>query len=143
MAVLMGGEAVDDFVERAVPAASDDEAAVFGGGAGGDFRGMAGAGGFGEVSVNTAAGENVARPVEQTATAVAAVAGVGVVDHQGVLQVCGHSYSSWSFVRFGKRFILYNSRPISRIGFVSGARKRKTGFLQWMTSVRGLIDVRF
>src|SRR2546430_1828110 len=36
VAVLVGGQAVDDFVERAVAAAGNDEAAAFGGGALGD-----------------------------------------------------------------------------------------------------------
>ena len=72
VAVLMAGEAVDDFVERAVATAGDDKAAIFGGGAGGDFGGVARAGGFGEVGVNAARGEGVARFVEQAATAVAA-----------------------------------------------------------------------
>src|SRR5579859_2608295 len=107
MAVLAAGEAVDNFVERAIAAAGDDEAAFFGGGAGGDFGGVAGAGGFGEVGVNAARGENVARLVEQAATAVAAAASVGIVDEKRVLKVGGH------LVRFacdvwGDSFILYN-----------------------------------
>ena len=90
VAVLMGGEAVDDFVERAVTAAGDDEAALFGGGARGDFGGVTWAGGFGEVGVNAARGEDVARFVELAATAVAAAAGVGIVDEKRVLEVGGH-----------------------------------------------------
>lgn len=91
MAVLMGGEAINNFVERAVASAGDDEAAIFGGGAGGDFGGVAGPGGFGELGVNAARGEDVARFVEQAATAVAAIAGVGVVDEKCVLKVGGHA----------------------------------------------------
>src|SRR5207245_9700721 len=49
VAVLLGGEAVDDFIERAVTAAGDDEMAAFGRGAVGDFRGVARAGGFRDV----------------------------------------------------------------------------------------------
>ena len=85
VAVLVRGESVDDFIERAVAAASDDEPAIFGGGAGGDFRGVAGAGGFGEVGVNAAGGEDVAGFVNQATTAVAAISSVGVVDQQRVL----------------------------------------------------------
>ena len=88
---MMGGEAVDNFVERAVTAASDDEAAVLGGGAGGNLCGVAGAGGCGEGGVNASGGEDVARLVELSASAVAAVAGVGIVDHLGVLEVGGHA----------------------------------------------------
>jgi len=91
VAVLMSGEAVDDFVQRAVAAAGDDQAAVFVSGAGSDFGSMAGAGGFGEVGVNAARSENVARFVEQAAAAVAAVTGVGVVDQECVLQILGHA----------------------------------------------------
>src|SRR6266403_917989 len=48
VAVLLGGESVDDFVEGAVAAAGDDQAAAFEGCALGDFRGVARAGGFGK-----------------------------------------------------------------------------------------------
>jgi len=96
MAVLMGGEAVDDFVERAVATASDDEAAIFGSGARGDFRGVARAGGFGEVGVNAAGGEDMARLVEQTATAMTAIAGVGVVNQESILKDGGHCWLSCS-----------------------------------------------
>jgi hypothetical protein len=107
VAVLAGGEAVDDFVERAVTAAGDDEAAIFGSGTSGDFGGVAGAGGFGEVGVNPAGGKDVAGFVEQAAAAVAAVAGVGVVDQKRVLEGGSH------LVRFAcdvwsDSFILYN-----------------------------------
>ena len=85
MAVVVSGEAVDDFVERAVTAASDDEAAIFFGGAGGNFGGVAGPGGFGEVGVDAAGSKNVAGLVDEAATAGSAVAGVRVVYHEGVL----------------------------------------------------------
>src|SRR5438874_11803695 len=61
VAVLLGSKPVDDFVERAVTAASDDEAAIFGSGARGDFGGVAGAGGFGELGVDAARSKDVAR----------------------------------------------------------------------------------
>ena len=85
MTVLMSGEAVDDFIERAIAAAGDDQAAIFGSGARGDFDGVARAGGFGEVGVDAAVGENVASLVEEAAASMAAVAGVGVVDEERVL----------------------------------------------------------
>ncbi len=94
VAVLARGEAVDDFVERAVATAGDDEAAILGCGARGNFRGVPGTGGFGEVGVNAAGGEDMARAVEQAATAMAAVAGVGVVNEERVLEVGCHSCSS-------------------------------------------------
>ena len=90
MAVLMGCEAVDDFVERAVAAAGDHEAAILGRGARCDLGGMAGAGRFGEVSINAARGKDVARLIEQTATRATTVPGVRVVDQQGVLEFGGH-----------------------------------------------------
>jgi len=93
VAVLVGGEAVDDFVEGAVAAAGDDEAAVFFCGARCDFRGVARAGGFGEVGVDAARSKNVARLIEHAAPAATAVAGVGVVDQQCVLEVSGHPCS--------------------------------------------------
>ena len=96
VAVLVSGEAVDDFVERAVAAARDDEAAIFGSGARGDFRGVARAGGFGEVGVNAAGGEDMARLVEQTATAMTAIAGVGVVNQESILKDGGHCWLSCS-----------------------------------------------
>src|SRR5207245_7508238 len=77
--VLVGGQAVDDFVERAVAAAGNDEAAAFGGGALGDFRSMARAGGFRKFRFDAAGGENVARGIERAAAAFDTVAGVGVV----------------------------------------------------------------
>ena len=91
MAVLMSGEAVDDFVERAVAAAGDDELAAFIGGLRSNFRGVAGAGGFGEIGLDAAGGKNMTSGVERAASSVAAVAGVGVVNQQSVLQVSGHS----------------------------------------------------
>src|ERR1700756_1320854 len=65
MAVLVGGEAVDDFIECAAAAASDDQAAAFGGGVPGDFRGVPGASGFCEFGIDTAGSENVACGVER------------------------------------------------------------------------------
>jgi hypothetical protein len=107
VAVLVSGEAVDDFVERAVAAAGDDQAAIFGGGARGNLGGVAGAGGFGEVRVNAARGENVARFVEQAAASVAAVAGIGIVDEKRVLEAGDHLFRFACDV-WCDSFILYN-----------------------------------
>src|SRR5215472_2174539 len=127
VAVVMAGETVNDFVERAVAPAGDDEATVFFGGARGDLGGVAGTGGFGEVGVNAACGENVARLIEQVVTAAAAVAGVRVVDHQRVLQVSSHM-CAWAvpieFETLGKTFILYNSRRFWRIVFQERCKKK-------------------
>ncbi len=94
MAVLLGGEAVDDFIERAVAAASDDQPAAFAGGAARDFRGMAWAGGFGELGVDTSGGKNMASRIERATPAVAAAAGVGIVNQQSVSEIRHHSRSS-------------------------------------------------
>src|SRR5258708_39455770 len=48
VAVLVGCQAVDDFIERAVTAAGADKAAAFVSGAGFGFCGIAPAGGFGK-----------------------------------------------------------------------------------------------
>ena len=85
MAVLLGGEAVDDFVERAVAAAGNDKLAAFGSGAVGDFRGVARAGGLGDLRGDAAARKNMARLVQRSAAGMAAVAGVGVVNQQRVV----------------------------------------------------------
>src|SRR5437660_4798585 len=98
--VLVGGQAVDDFVERAVAAAGNDEAAAFGGGALGNFRSMAWAGGFRKFGFDAARGENVARGIERAAAAFATSAGVGVVNQQSVSEICGHRwFKSMPFVR--------------------------------------------
>ena len=90
MAVLVGGKAVDDFVERAVAAAGDDEAAAFVGGALGDFRGVARAGGFGEIGVDPASGKNMASRIERATAALAAATSVGIVNQQSVPEIRRH-----------------------------------------------------
>ncbi len=92
VAVLVGGQAVDDFVERAVAAAGNDEAAAFGGRALGDFRGMARAGSFREFGFDAARGENVACGIERAATAFASSTGVGIVNQKSVLEISGHRW---------------------------------------------------
>ena len=92
VAVLIGGETVDDFIERAIAAAGDNEAAAFGGGALGDFGGVAWAGGFGKFGIDAAGSENVARSVERAEAALASAAGVGIMNQQSVSKVCGHRW---------------------------------------------------
>src|SRR5712692_2455804 len=58
--VLVRCEAVDDFIKRAVAAASDHETAAFGGSALRDFGGMARAGGFRKIGLDAASGKNLA-----------------------------------------------------------------------------------
>jgi len=129
VAIVMSGEAVDDFVERAIATTGDNQAAVFFGGPRGDFDGVAGAGGFGEFSVNATRGENVARLVEQPAACVAtAIAGVGVVDHQCVLEVSRHSGSrSCPLVSQKHSFYIISADFAHRI--LGGVRERRTRFL--------------
>src|SRR6266700_2872899 len=90
IAVLMGGEAVDDFVQSAVPAAGNNETAAFAGSAGSDIGGMAGAGGFREFGIDAAGRENVAGLIQHAAAAMAAVAGIGIVNQQSVSQASVH-----------------------------------------------------
>src|SRR5712691_7630541 len=100
MAVLVGGKAVDDFIERAVAAAGDDQAAAFVGRTHGDFRGVARTGGFGEIGVDAAGGKNVASRIKRLAAAIAASAGVGIVNQQSVSEISSHPWSRYSpFVR--------------------------------------------
>src|SRR5467141_1502448 len=77
VAVLVSGEAVDDFIEGAIAAAGDDQAAAFGGGALGDFRGVARAGGFRKVGFDAAGGKNVTSRIERALAAFASAPGVG------------------------------------------------------------------
>jgi hypothetical protein len=80
VAVLVGGKTIDDFIEGAVAAASDDEAAAFACGARGDFSGVAWAGGFGDIGMDASGGKNVASCVERAPAAIAAATGVGIVN---------------------------------------------------------------
>src|SRR4029077_4299264 len=90
MAVLVGGEAVDDFIERAVATASDDQAAAFVGGALGDLSGVARAGGFSEIGVDPAGGKNMASRIERATAAFAAATSVGIVNQQSVSEIRRH-----------------------------------------------------
>ncbi len=88
MAILLAREAVDDFVERAVATAGDDELAAFLSGAQSDFGGVARAGCLGKVGFDSAGGENFAGFVQFFSAGLAAAPGVGVVNQERVAQVC-------------------------------------------------------
>ena len=85
MAVGRKCKAVDDFVERAISAAGDDELALLANGLLGKVCGVAGAVGFREVGVNTVRSKNLASLVDEFASAVATVSGVGIVNQKSVL----------------------------------------------------------
>lgn len=85
MAVGRLREAVDDFVKGAVAATSDDQLAMFADGLLRDFGGVAGAGGFREIRLDTVGGENLTGLIDEAATTISAVTGVGIVDEQSVL----------------------------------------------------------
>jgi len=85
VAVLRDCETVDDFVEGAVAAARDYKIAAVGGGFLRDRGGVAWAAGFHDFGFDAAGGEDAAGFVEFGAAGRAAIAGVWVVDEQGVL----------------------------------------------------------
>src|SRR6202521_4311568 len=74
VAVLVGCQAVDDFIERAVTAAGDHEPAAFGGGAVRDFGGVSRAGSLRNFRFDAAGGKNMAGRIQRAAAAPAAVA---------------------------------------------------------------------
>src|SRR6266700_4875705 len=89
-AVFLSGQAVDDFIQRAVAAAGNDELTTFGGGAPRDLRGIARCSGFGEFCFDAAQGKNAPGGVEVATPAAAAIAGIGIVNQQRVAQFGGH-----------------------------------------------------
>src|SRR6266446_1529646 len=89
-AVFLGGQAVDDFIQRAVAAAGNDELTTFGGGAPRDLGGIARCSGFGEFCFDAPEGENAPGGVERAAASSAAVTGVRIVNQQRVAQFGGH-----------------------------------------------------
>jgi len=94
MAILLGSQAVDDFVERAVAATGDDELAAVARGLLRDFRSVARAGSFGEFGFDAVGGKDAAGLVEQASPAVTAESGVRVVDQQSVLVLRVHGLPS-------------------------------------------------
>src|SRR6266436_2031915 len=67
---LAAHQTVDDFIERAVTAAGDHEAAAFGGGAQCDFGGVTRTGGFSEFGLDAASGKNMAGRIERATAAI-------------------------------------------------------------------------
>jgi hypothetical protein len=92
VAIRVVGQAVDHLVERSVAAAGDNQLAMVANRLLGDFRGVAGAGGFGEFGFDTAGSEDLASLVDKAATPIATVAGVGVVDQQSILDRSVHDF---------------------------------------------------
>jgi len=86
IAVAGGGQAVDDFVERAVAAAGNDELAVFTDGLLSDLGGMAGTSGLGKLGFDAIGRQDATGLVEQLAPAITAVAGVGIVNEKSVME---------------------------------------------------------
>src|SRR5216684_8899714 len=91
-AVFLNGQAVDDFIQRAVAAAGNDELTTFGGGAPRDVGGIARCGGFGKFCFDAAQGKNAPRGIERAAASSAAIAGIGIVNQQRVAQFGGHPF---------------------------------------------------
>src|SRR5579859_1039778 len=90
MAIFLACEAVDDFVQSAIAAAGDDEVAAFVIRSLRDLRGLAGLCGLGKIRMDAAGGKNAAGFVKHGAAAGAAVASVGVVNQQRVMEIRGH-----------------------------------------------------
>ena len=84
MAVLLGGQPVDDFVERAIATASDHQLTAFNGRLLRHLRGVARSTRFDELGFDSAAGEDATSLVKHLTTASAAVAGVRIVDQQSI-----------------------------------------------------------
>jgi hypothetical protein len=92
VSVLVRCKAVNDFIQSAIAAAGDYEAAAFGGGAVRDFCGVSRAGGLRKFGIDAAGGKNVAGGIERAAAAFASSAGVGVVNQQSVFEINGHRW---------------------------------------------------
>src|ERR1700688_1529925 len=106
MAIFLAGKTVHDFIQRAVAAAGDDEMAAFVMGALRDFGGIAGLGGLGELCLDATSGKNAAGFIEHGTAAMPAVAGVGIVNQQRIIDFRGHpSFTSCSQVIGPSRFL--------------------------------------
>lgn len=90
IAVAGGSQTVDNFIERAVASASDDQLATFADRLLRYFGSVAGAGGFGQFGFDAARGQNAPSLVEKFAAAIATIASVGVMDEKCVLERRGH-----------------------------------------------------
>ena len=85
MPILVAGEAVHHFIQRPIASARDDEMAAIFMGLLCDFCCIACFFGFRQVRVNSTLGENAASFIEHAAAAIAAIAGVRVVNQKCVL----------------------------------------------------------
>jgi len=86
IAIRSGSEAVDDFVERAIAAASNHELTMFADGLLGDLNGVARAGGLCEFGFDAVGRENASGLVEKSAASIAAIASVRVMNEERVLK---------------------------------------------------------
>src|SRR5260370_9940228 len=93
MPILLCGETVDDFIQGAVAATGNHELAAFSACTMRDFRGVAWTARFGQLGFNAARRKNAPRFVELALSSLAAVPGVGVVNHQRVAQLGRHRLS--------------------------------------------------
>src|SRR5206468_3233741 len=90
--IFLRGEAVYDFIERAVTATGNNQLAAFVGGALRDFGGMSRARGFREIGFDPAARKNAPRFIEQAPAAAAAVAGVRIVNQKSASKSDSHRW---------------------------------------------------
>ena len=90
MTVLLASEAVDDFVERTIAAAGDDELAALVAGTKSDFGGVARTGCFGEVGFDAAGSEDAASFVEIFAAVCASTTSVWIVNQERVAKLRRH-----------------------------------------------------
>src|SRR5260370_7278676 len=111
MPILLCGETVDDFIQGAVAATGNHELAAFSACTMRDFRGVAWTARFGQLGFNAARRKNAPRFVELALSSLAAVPGVGVVNHQRVTQLGRHRLPRPS----PKPPILYNMGRIPAI----------------------------
>src|SRR6266436_16280 len=100
MAVLLACEAVDDFIQRAIASAGDDELAAFVMSALCDLGRISGLRGFRQDRMNSARGENAASFIEHAPAAPPAATGIGVVNQQRIFDFCGHYLSTLGMSRF-------------------------------------------
>src|SRR5258706_16175447 len=82
VAVLVGCQTVDDFIERAATAAGVHETAAFEGRAQRDLGGVTWASGFGKIGMDAASGKNMAGCIEGATAALSAAGRVGVLNEQ-------------------------------------------------------------
>ena len=90
MAVLLGGKSVNDFIQRAVAATSDDQLASFNSRSLSHYGGIAGRSRFVKVSLNASERQNAAGLIEHAPAALASVSGVRVVNQESIAKTWQH-----------------------------------------------------